>query len=214
VFKRIRTLTWRRQWRINNCNSVSALYLLRTQDGLRVCCVIELQELCCSQHLTGWYHAFITILSKICPELEVRVRFPALPDFPKSSGSVKDQPRTIEELLGWKSSGSGLENGDYGRRDPSLWQVGTNFADKRRLLGQYGSLMDLGHGVNARNLVLSFICSFISFITFITALSRILYRPVHYCLCCCCISQVSHLYGLPHIWYVHWSCVENLTESL
>jgi hypothetical protein len=27
---------------------------------------------------------------------------------------------TIEELLGRESSGSGLENRDYGRRDPSL----------------------------------------------------------------------------------------------
>jgi hypothetical protein len=26
---------------------------------------------------------------------------------------------TIEELLGRKSSGSGLESGEYGRRDPS-----------------------------------------------------------------------------------------------
>jgi hypothetical protein len=28
---------------------------------------------------------------------------------------------TIEELLGRKCSGSGLENGEYGRRDPSSW---------------------------------------------------------------------------------------------
>jgi hypothetical protein len=28
---------------------------------------------------------------------------------------------TIEELLEWKSSGSGLENLDYGRRDLSRW---------------------------------------------------------------------------------------------
>jgi hypothetical protein len=28
---------------------------------------------------------------------------------------------TIEELLGRKSSGSALENGGYGRRDPSRW---------------------------------------------------------------------------------------------
>jgi hypothetical protein len=28
---------------------------------------------------------------------------------------------TIEELLGRKSSGSGLENREYGRRDPSCW---------------------------------------------------------------------------------------------
>jgi hypothetical protein len=55
---------------------------------------------------------------------------------------------TTEELLGRKSSGSDLENKDYGNGDPSLWprgtlypqKFGTNFADKRRLA-------DSGHGV-------------------------------------------------------------------
>jgi hypothetical protein len=55
---------------------------------------------------------------------------------------------TIEELLGKKSSGFGLENRDYGRSVPPLWprdtpvseKVCTNFADKRRSLGLYDSL--------------------------------------------------------------------------
>jgi hypothetical protein len=34
---------------------------------------------------------------------------------------------TTEELLERKSSGSGLENRDYGRRDPSRWSRGTLF---------------------------------------------------------------------------------------
>jgi hypothetical protein len=56
---------------------------------------------------------------------------------------------TVEELLGRKSSGSGLEIRDYGRRGsaalttwhPLSAKVSTNFADKRR------SLVDSGHGV-------------------------------------------------------------------
>jgi hypothetical protein len=51
----------------------------------------------------------------------------------------------IEKLLERKSSGSGLETWEYGRRDPSRWpretlypqKIGTNFADKRRLLSRY-----------------------------------------------------------------------------
>jgi hypothetical protein len=62
---------------------------------------------------------------------------------------------TVEELLGRKSSGSGLETREYGRRDPLCWlcdsplpeKVETNFVGKRRWLGRYRSLADSGHGV-------------------------------------------------------------------
>jgi hypothetical protein len=53
---------------------------------------------------------------------EARFRFPALPNFLRSSGCGTGQlslVSTIEELLTRKSSGSGLGNRDYGSRDPS-----------------------------------------------------------------------------------------------
>jgi hypothetical protein len=91
---------------------------------------------------------------------EVRVRFPALPDFLRSSGSGMGSTLPREHNWGatWKKkfSGSSLEIRDYSHRGfaalttwhPSIRKnVGTNFTDKRRLLGQYSSLTDSGHGV-------------------------------------------------------------------
>jgi hypothetical protein len=71
------------------------------------------------------------------PDPEVRVRFPALPHFvglglergPLSHVS------TIEELLEWKSSWFGLENWEYGRRDPSRSPRGALYPQKLALWG-------------------------------------------------------------------------------
>jgi hypothetical protein len=51
---------------------------------------------------------------------EVRVRFPALSDFLRRSGSGTGPlslVSTIEEVLERKNSGSGLESREYGNRD-------------------------------------------------------------------------------------------------
>jgi hypothetical protein len=40
---------------------------------------------------------------------------------------------TTEELLGRKSSGSGLESREYGRRDPSCWARGNLYLQKLAL---------------------------------------------------------------------------------
>jgi hypothetical protein len=51
---------------------------------------------------------------------------------------------TIEELLGRKSSGSGLENLEHGRRDPSRWPRGTLCPQTSSLASQLSGGLSVG----------------------------------------------------------------------
>jgi hypothetical protein len=53
---------------------------------------------------------------------------------------------TIEELLEWKSNGSGLEIWEYGRRNPSRWPRGTLCPQKLALTSQTSSGRSAGIG--------------------------------------------------------------------
>jgi hypothetical protein len=67
---------------------------------------------------------------------EVRVRFQALPDFLRVVGLERGPlsfVSAIEELLGRKRSGSGLENREYGRRDPLRGPRSTLYPQKLAL---------------------------------------------------------------------------------
>jgi hypothetical protein len=89
----------------------------------------------------GWN--FLRIMSN--------VRFPVLPDFLRSSGSVtvSTQPHEYNWGATWKkSSCSGLESREYGRRDPSLWPRGTLSLQKL-------ALTSLTNGGRSMGIVLS-----------------------------------------------------------
>jgi hypothetical protein len=67
---------------------------------------------------------YVFLCNRLCglvvTDPDIRVRFPELPDFLRSSGYGTGSTRivsTIEELLERKSSGSCLEIRDYGRRE-------------------------------------------------------------------------------------------------
>jgi hypothetical protein len=65
-----------------------------------------------------------------------RVRFPALPEFWEVVGLERGPlslVSTIEELLGRNSSGSGLENREYGRGDSLRWPLYALYPQKLAL---------------------------------------------------------------------------------
>jgi hypothetical protein len=66
-------------------------------------------------------HSVVERSEFLASDPEVRARFSAQPDFRRNSRpgtGPLSLVNTIEELLGRKSSGSGLESREYGRMDP------------------------------------------------------------------------------------------------
>jgi hypothetical protein len=88
-----------------------------------------------------------TVFILLSTDPGVRVRFPALPNFLRSSGSGTGSTQPREYNWGAsrkKSSGSGLVNRYYGRRDPSRWPRGTLYPQKLALT----SPTSCGHSVS------------------------------------------------------------------
>jgi hypothetical protein len=67
---------------------------------------------------------------------------------------------TTDELLGRKSSGSGIENREYGRRDPSRWPRGTLFPQKFALTWLTSGDRSVGI-VRSRTQATEFLCKLI-----------------------------------------------------
>jgi hypothetical protein len=110
----------------------------------------------------------------LATDSEVRVRFRALPDLLRSSGSGtgSTQPREYNwGATGRKSSASGLENRDNGSRDPQRWQRDTLYLQKLALTSPTSGGLPVGR-VRSRTKATEFLhslCrSFYPFLSFFT----------------------------------------------
>jgi hypothetical protein len=99
--------------------------------------VWKLRELHYAYFLKGKrFGIYLLALRVLATDPEVRVRFSAVQDFLRSSGSGtgSTQPREYNWGATWKkNSGSGLESREYGRRDSSRWPHGTFYPQKLAL---------------------------------------------------------------------------------
>jgi hypothetical protein len=95
---------------------------------------------------------------------------------------------TTEELLGRKSSGSGLETREYGRRDSSRWPRGTLYSEKLVLTSPTRGGRSVGI-VRSRTKATECVCFFFCILFLVWS--------VLYCLCsfvCCVLSERGVLF--------------------
>jgi hypothetical protein len=116
----------------NQLNIVLSICVAHIRWAVRSCfAVTKLITFGNRAHYSDLFTAICVQYDRICglvvriPDPEVRVRIPGLPDFLRSSGSGTGSTQSREHNWGVierKSSGSGLENREYGRREPSRWR--------------------------------------------------------------------------------------------
>jgi hypothetical protein len=108
----------------------------------------------------------------LATDREARVRFPALPGEKNIVGLERGAlslVSTTEELLDRKSSGSCLENREYGSRDPSCWPRGTFYPQKLAITSPTSGGRSVGV-VRLRTQTMEFVCLFVVCKTEITSL--------------------------------------------
>jgi hypothetical protein len=107
---------------------------------------------------------------------------------------------TIEELLGRKSSGSGLQSQEYARRDPSRWSRGTLHPQKLALTSPTSSCRSVGLICSqTQTTEFSFICIIVSFL-----ISHILYTSLPLSAstsCATCLPVVLIAFVVSCSWY-------------
>jgi hypothetical protein len=113
---------------------------------------------------TGCGHICRLVVKVLTTDPEVRVRFPALPE--KKEVGLERGPlsleSTTEELLERKSSGSGLENRDYGCRVLPRLSCGTLYLQKLALTSPTSGGRSVGI-VCSRTQTTEFVCFFVLF---------------------------------------------------
>jgi hypothetical protein len=106
---------------------------------------------------------------------------------------------TTEELLGRKSSGSGLESQEYGRRDPSRWPRGNLYPQKFAITSLTSGRLSVGI-VRLRSQATGFSLVYIYMRVYIHARARACVRVracMRVCVCVCVCACVWNIMPKP-----------------